>query len=108
MNRLPRKQAEPMGDVLKQLLRKTGLGAAFNNQLVFRAWDEVSGAGPCTLKRFFRDGILYVTLDSSVVRGMLEMQKASLRDRINERLRADELFTEEGPFTGFVKEIRLK
>jgi hypothetical protein len=31
------------------------------------AWDQASGAAPYTIKRYFRDGKLFITLSSSVL-----------------------------------------
>ncbi len=106
-NRLARKTAVPLVEVFKQMLVEGGARATFNSRRIFTAWDEVSAAGPYTIKRFFRDGKLYITLSSSVICSQLRMQKDVLRDKINARIQSDELYIGESP-DGPVKELILK
>lgn len=106
--KLERKTAAPMEEVILEFLKRSGIGTKHNVALVFKAWDEVSGAGKYTQRRFFRDGKLYVTLSSSVVRNSLYMQRGSIVSGINERLLADPLFVRDNVLAGTVKEIVLK
>ncbi|MBR4821827.1 MAG: DUF721 domain-containing protein [Bacteroidales bacterium] len=106
-NRLARKTAVPLVEVFKQMLVEGGARATFNSRRIFTAWDEVSAAGPYTIKRFFRDGKLYITLSSSVICSQLRMQKDVLKDKINARIQSDELYIGESP-DGPVKELILK
>ena len=108
MTRLPRKNAITLGDALMEMIRQMKMSSGLNTQRIFSAWDEASGAGPCTLKKFFRDGILYITLNSSVIRSQLSFQKDAILEKINAILASDELFTKSDPKVGYVKEIRLK
>lgn len=103
-----RKNALTMEDVISQYIREMKLAAGLNTQLIFSAWDSVSGAGPYTLDRFFRDGRLYITLKSSVVRNQLSFQKDALIQKMNEMLSADPLFILDAPHTSLVKELILK
>ena len=68
----------------------------------------MSGAGSFTLKRFFRSGKLYITLNSSVARSQLLRQKDLLLDRLNDRLARDEFFTQEDCNVSWVEDIILK
>ena len=106
-NRLARKTAVPLVEVFKQMLVEGGARATFNSRRIFTAWDEVSAAGPYTIKRFFRDGKLYIALSSSVICSQLRMQKDVLKDKINARIQSDELYIGESP-DGPVKELILK
>jgi len=106
-NRIARKNALPLVEVFKQMFVESGAKASHNTQRIFSAWDAVSGAGQFTIKRFFRDGKLFITLSSSVVCSQLSMQKDVLLKKINAILAGDELFIGqdvEGP----VKELILK
>ncbi len=106
-NRIARKTALPLIDVLKQMLVEGGARVSHNTSLIYSAWDSVSGAGPYTIKRFFRDGKLYITLSSSVICSQLLMQKDALVAKINSSLAGNELYigqAEEGP----VKELILR
>ena len=97
-----------MKELMSQFLKSSGLSKGLNTQRIFAAWDEVSGAARFTVKKFFREGRLYVTLDSSVVRSQLMFQKDILLEKINDALEKDDLFTREGTPDRVVNEIILK
>ena len=106
-NRIARKNAQPLVEVLKEMLVEGRAGSTHNSYRIFAAWDNVSGASPYTIKRFFRDGKLYITLSSSVICSQLAMQKDSLLKKVNAALAGDDLYigaASEGP----VKELILK
>lgn len=106
--RLARKKALSMEEVISQYIKEMKLSSGLNTQRIFSAWDDVSGAAQFTLKKFFRDGKLYITLSSSVVRNQLTFQKAVIVEKINEMLRHDELFTKDDPRVSYVTELILK
>ena len=108
MSKMARKQAEPIGDLMKAFLLSTHLSSGLNTRRVFAAWDAASGAAQYTLKRFYRDGTLYITVSSSVVRSQLEYQKDLLVEKMNSILSEDELFTREDTRVGYLKNLRLK
>ena len=60
------------------------------------------------MRRFFRDGRLYITVDSSVVRSQLSFQRQALLDKVNALLAEDELFIHDPSGEGVVKELILK
>ena len=97
-----------MDEVVKQYIRSMKLAAGLNTQRIFAAWDACSGAGEFTLKRFFRDGKLYITLSSSVVREQLRFQKDDLVEKMNHFLSQDTLFTEDNRTVNYIQELRLK
>ena len=82
-NRIARKEAIPLLEAFKQMFEESGARYSHNTQRIFMAWNEVSGAGQYTIKRFFRDGKLYITLSSSVICSQLAMQKDVLKTKIN-------------------------
>jgi len=106
--RIHRKEAVSMDEVVKQYIRSMKIAAGLNTQRIFAAWDACSGAGEFTLKRFFRDGKLYITLGSSVIRSQLYFQKDILIEKMNRFLSQDSLFTEDNHTVGYVKELILK
>ena len=108
MNRLPRKNAVTIGDAIEEMLRATKLASGLNIQRIFSAWDEASGAGPFTIRKFFRDGKLYITTSSSVICSQLSFQKEELIEKMNAILAGDRLFIKDDPKTGYVKELILK
>ena len=64
--------------------------------------------GPCTLKRFFRGGNLYITLNSSMIRNQLYFQKDVLIEKMNAYLSQDELFTSDNRTVGYIENLILK
>ena len=105
---LHRKEAVGMDQIVSQYIKSMKLAAGLNTQRVFAAWDACSGAGAFTLKRFFRDGKLYITLSSSVVRSQLFFQRDLLIEKMNAFLSQDELFTSDNKTVGFIRELILK
>ena len=103
-----RKEALTMEEVIEEYIKSAKLASGLNTQRVFAAWDECSGAGPFTLKRYFRSGVLYVTLKSSVIRNQLSFQKEALIEKMNATLSGDPLFTSDNRTVGFIKELVLK
>jgi hypothetical protein len=108
MSRVARKTAIPLSDLIREYIQASKLTAGLNTQRIFAAWDAASGAGRYTVRRFFRDGKLYITVDSSVVRSQLSFQRDALLEKINALLVQDELFTCDDPRSGCVKELILK
>ena len=108
MSRVARKTAVPLSDLIREYIRTSRLSAGLNTQRIFAAWDAASGAGRYTVRRFFRDGKLYITVDSSVVRSQLSFQHDTLLEKINALLAQDELFTRDGSPDAVVKELILK
>ncbi|NLZ18933.1 MAG: DUF721 domain-containing protein [Bacteroidales bacterium] len=109
MSRVSRKNAVPLGELIQEFLKSSRLGSGHNTQRIFAAWDAASGAGRYTVRRFFRDGRLYITVDSSVVRSQLSFQRAALLEKVNALLAEDELFIRDRAAAGgVVKELILK
>lgn len=108
MSRLEKKKPQALGDLIQYYIKVNHLSTKINSNIVFAAWDEVSGAGSYTIRKFYRDGKLYITLNSSVVRTQLSFQKDTLIEKINESLSRNSLFTPGDINVGFVKELILK
>ena len=89
---VPRNEALGMGQMVPLFVRARGLSAGLNTMRVFSAWDEVSGVKDFTLRKFYRDGKLFVTLSSSMVRTHIELQKDSILQAVNSFLEKDSLF----------------
>ena len=106
--RIHRKEAVGMDQLVSAYIKQMKLAAGLNTQRIFEAWDACSGAGPFTLKRFFRGGKLYITLSSSVYRNQLYFQKDVLIEKMNAMLAQDPLFTADNLSTGFIQELILK
>lgn len=107
-SRISRKKTLSMDEVVSMYIKSMKLSSGLNTQCIFSAWDEASGAAPFTLKKFFRDGRLYITLNSSVVRNQLSFQKEALVEKMNDILSKNELFVRDDEKVSFVKELVLK
>ena len=106
--RINRKNAISLGSAIQEFLKDSRLSSGLNNRLIFSAWDKASGAAPFTLKRFCRDGKLYITLSSSVVRSSLSAQKGLLVEKMNAILSQEDCFTRDDPHASWIKELILK
>lgn len=106
--RIARKKALSMDEVVRMYIESMKLTPALNTRRIFAAWDDASGAAPYTLKRFFRDGRLYITLSSSVVRNQLSFQSGALIEKMNSILSRDGLFAGDDSRVSYVKELILK
>lgn len=105
---MERKEAVSLGAALQLFIKQSGLAPGHNTRRVFQAWDQASGAGQYTLRRFYRDGTLYITVGSSVIRSQLAFQKEALLEKINSILKEDELFITDETRVSFVRELILK
>ncbi|MCR5351208.1 MAG: DUF721 domain-containing protein [Bacteroidales bacterium] len=108
MSRVTRKNAVSLAEAIQEYIKSAKLSAGLNTQRIFAAWDAASGAGRYTVRRFFRDGKLYITVDSSVVRSQLTFQREALIEKINALLEQDDLFIRDDARVGTVKELILK
>jgi hypothetical protein len=106
--RIARKTAQPISSAIREFIQEARMTTGLNTHLVFKAWDEVSGAGAYTLKRYLRSGTLYITTKSSVVRSRLEAQKPMLLELLNDTLARDEFFDPEDRNVSWVKDIVLR
>ena len=97
-----------MEALIADYIKEMKLAAGLNRQRVFEAWDSVSGASAYTVDRFYRDGILYCTISSSVVRNNLYFQRVWIMDKMNEYLESDGGFIKENNADRPVKNIILK
>lgn len=101
---MPRKQAQSMDEVIHDYIRSLKIASGLGYRRIFEAWYKASGAECYTSDIFFRDGNLFCTMNSSVVRNQLMFQKDALLESINTILAQDELYTE----NLYVKNLILK
>ena len=107
-NRIGRKDAQGMSELIAQYIREMKLSSGFNRQRIFEAWDVVSGASRYTIDRFFRDGMLYCTISSSVVRNQLYFQRDVLVKKMNEYIDEDEMFVRDAKDGPVIKNLILR
>jgi hypothetical protein len=106
--RFTRKEALTMEEVVARYIKSMKLAAGLNTHRIYEAWDACSGAARFTLKRFFKGGKLYITLNSSVVRNQLYFQRDLLVEKMNAYLSGDPLFTPDNRSVSFIQELILK
>lgn len=77
-----------LSQVLKDFVRKQGLSGELLRMEIFSAWDDVAGLNiaKATTNKFFKDGILYCTINSSVIRNSTYYQLDGILRRLNELL----------------------
>ena len=105
-NRLRRKDAVGMEQLVQDYIREMKIASGINRQRALEAWSIVSGASAYTIDVSLDKGILYVTLNSSLARNQLYFQRDVLLTRINGFLDQDTMFVKgNGPA---VRNIVLK
>lgn len=97
-----------MQEIVRMYIKSMKLSSGLNRQCIFAAWNDASGAADYTLKKFFRDGKLYITVSSSVIRNQLYFQKDILLEKMNDILSDNELFMPDGNRDVYIKELILK
>ena len=107
-NRIGRKDAQGMQELVSQYIREMKLASGYNRQRVFEAWSHVSGASRYTADMLFRNGMLYCTISSSVVRNQLYFQRDVLVRKMNEYLDNDELLVRDAKAGPVVRELILR
>lgn len=108
MNRLSRKEPMTMGQAIQEYVRQMKIAAGLNEQLIYAAWDAVSGASAYTVSKYLKNGTLYCSLSSSVVRSRLYPVKDELLSKLNAYLKEDSLFVPDDPRVGFVRQLVLQ
>lgn len=103
-----RKDAVGMQELVTQFIREMKIASGINRQRVTQAWNTVSGASRYTLDVNYDRGVVYCSLNSSVVRNQLYFQKDVIINRMNEFLASDDLFVAGPAGEPAVKAIVLK
>ncbi len=88
MNESKRNSNEaPLGDIIEKLMRAYGLENKMKEYDVIAAWPELMGPAVANRTREIRiqNGILYLTIDSAVMRDELQHGKQIIIHRVNEK-----------------------
>jgi len=89
---MERKEPSSMEELMPQLLKVMRLSSGMNDSIIMSAWDKVTGAAPYTLSKYVKNGVLYCTISSSVVRNQLFFNKDAIVEAINREVLADSLY----------------
>ena len=76
---------------MKDYIKEMHLEGKLNEVSVINSWEETVGKAIAsrTTKIYIKDQVLYVFLNSSVVRNELLMLRQALREKLNERAGAE-------------------
>ena len=107
-NRIKRRDCASIGDLAPIAIRLMGLSSGLNEYKIYKAWDKVSNASNYTVGKFYRNGTLFCTMSSSVVRSALYQKRKLLVDLINSELVRDKMFNQRDKKVGLVKTLILK
>lgn len=85
---MKRENTQLIKEVLQEFIKEERLEDGLQRVRIFGAWDLVVGdAGArATTSKFFRDGILYCTINSSIIRTQLYYRKEEIVLMINKML----------------------
>lgn len=85
-----KQKAEPLGSLIRQMMREEGLETPYNEYRLIEAWPEVMGQGIAsyTTSIQIRNRVLYVRMSSSVIRAELMSSRKNLVHRLNEYIGA--------------------
>lgn len=88
---MKRENTQLIKDILREFIKEEHLEDGLQRVRIFSAWDLVVGdAGArATTNKFFRDGILYCTINSSIVRTQLYYRKEEIVQQMNKLLSSD-------------------
>ena len=89
---MQRKKSTSLGDALERYLADSPLADGLRFGRICSAWETVAGpsVSAMTLGKKFEGGVFTVRLSSSVLRTQLQMNRETIRTRMNEIL-GDEL-----------------
>lgn len=76
-----------LAEAVNDYIREMNLGDKLSEVAVINSWEEIVGKAISsrTTKMFIRDHILYVHLNSSVVRNELLMLREALKEQLNKK-----------------------
>lgn len=79
-----------LSQVIAEYIRELGLEEGLQRVRIFQAWDLVVGerVARVTSNKFYRDGILYCTIHSSMIRTQLSYRKEDVMAQLNKMLNA--------------------
>jgi predicted nucleic acid-binding Zn ribbon protein len=81
-----RNQTQSIGEVLREYIEAMSMRRKLKESRLEKQWEELLGknAASLTRKLVMKDGVLYVYLNSSVLRNELLMMRETLIRRLNE------------------------
>ncbi len=85
---MKRENTQLIKDILQEFIKEEHLEDGLQRLKIFKVWDLVVGeAGArATSNKFFRDGVIYCTINSSIIRTQLYYRKDDIALQMNKML----------------------
>jgi len=82
-----RRKTISLAEALEDYIKEMNLGGKLSEVGVINSWEEIVGKAISsrTTKIYIKDHILYIHLNSSVVRNELLMLREALKEKLNEK-----------------------
>jgi predicted nucleic acid-binding Zn ribbon protein len=74
-------------EAIRDYIREMNIGGKLNETAIINSWEETVGKAISsrTSKIYIKDQVLYVHLNSSVVKNELLMLRSALKDKLNQK-----------------------
>ncbi|WP_462318806.1 DciA family protein [Marinilabilia sp.] len=81
-----KKSVQPLEDILKEIVGQPSISKGIYHSRIPKAWKEVMGPSVARVTRnvWFREGVIYVTLHSSIIRNELLMHHDKIVSNLND------------------------
>lgn len=88
---MKKEKSRILAQIIEEYIKEQGLQDGLQRVRIFKTWDLVVGerVAKATLDKFFKDGILYCTIGSSMIRSQLSFRKDDIRVQINKMLNSN-------------------
>ena len=88
---MKRENTQLISVILQEFIKEEQLEDGLNRVRIFGTWDLVVGniGAKATTAKFFKDGILYCTVNSSIIRTQLFYRKEDIVAQMNRMLNGD-------------------
>ena len=82
---MQRKDAQPIGEIISQILKEQNLDIRLDETKVVQAWNSIMGESVAqyTTSVRMKAGVLYIQLSSAVLRNELFVNRTSILRRLN-------------------------
>ena len=88
---MKRENTQLISVILKEFIKQEQLEDGLERLRIFKTWDLIVGdtGARATTNKFFRDGVLYCTISSSIIRTQLFYRREDIVSMMNKMLNGD-------------------
>ena len=85
---MKRENTQLIKAIIEEFIKEERLEEGLNRTRLFKAWDLVVGeiGAKATTNKFFKDGVLYCTINSSMIRTQMYYRKEDIIAHMNKML----------------------